>query len=378
MQTDVEATDRWAGVKGTAPRVLMLVTRNQRRGAESFAAALSAELVVRGLPVRLVSLAGDGTDPIAGMHTIGRGELSPRTLLRLRQEIKACDVVVACGSRTLPATALAGVGTGRPVVYQNIGDPLFWAGSLGRRLRVQAFLRRMAAVVALTEMSSAVITSRFGVSAGKVRVIHNARRSDVFRPATQEERARARSALGLPDNVSVVCLVGALSPEKCVDVAVDAVSKLPPDIRLVVAGEGPLRAELELRARENAPGKVTFLGQVSDLPSVLWASDVLLLTSTTEGVPGVLIEAGLCGLPVVSTEVGYVRDVVVPDGTGYLVANGDAPAVADALLRALAARDRLGDEARRHCVENFDLAHVSDQWAQLLRALGPVGTGAPR
>src|SRR6476620_2366555 len=113
---------------GRAPRVLVLVTRNQRRGAESFAAALAGELKVRGLSVHLASLAGDEVRPIPDITVLARCELTPRTLLRLRRAINAVDVVLACGSRTLPAASVAGFGTGRPVVYQNIGDPLFWAG----------------------------------------------------------------------------------------------------------------------------------------------------------------------------------------------------------------------------------------------------------
>ncbi|QNN52173.1 glycosyltransferase family 4 protein [Nocardioides mesophilus] len=264
------------------------------------------------------------------------------------------------------------VGTGRPIVYQNIGDPLFWAGSPARRLRVRSMLRRMAAVAALTETSRDVLISHFGVPPDRVEVLHNARRSDVFRPPGPEEKVAARRRLGLPERARVLAMVGALSPEKRIDVAITAVSPLPHDVHLVVAGDGPLRGELERRATTLAPGRVTFLGQLPEPLVLLWAADALLLTSTTEGVPGVLIEAGLCGLPVVSTDVGYVGDVVVPGRTGLLVPEGDVAGVGQAVREVLAGAPRLGLQARRHCLERFDMARVSDQWVRLLRALVTV------
>jgi glycosyltransferase involved in cell wall biosynthesis len=120
---------------------------------------------------------------------------------------------------------------------------------------------------------------------------------------------------------------------------------------------------------------VTFLGQVTDLPRLLWASDMVMLTSDTEGVPGVLIEAGLSGLPVVATDVGYVRDVVVPGRTGHVVPRRDPAAIGKAVMSVLDDAGVMGDEARRHCVKMFDMAAVSHQYARLLRRTAGVSTG---
>jgi glycosyltransferase involved in cell wall biosynthesis len=114
---------------------------------------------------------------------------------------------------------------------------------------------------------------------------------------------------------------------------------------------------------------VWFLGQQADLSLVFHAVDAVVLTSDSEGVPGVLIEAGLSGLPAVATDVGYVRDVVAPGVTGEVVPAGDATAVATALESVLANASRLGAEARRRCADRFDQQKVSDRWAALLRAV---------
>jgi glycosyltransferase involved in cell wall biosynthesis len=348
-------------------RVLVLATRNQRRGPESFAAVLSDELAARGLDVRLHSLAPApaGVPPLA-MVPLGRSPLSPMTLLRLHHRIARSDVVVACGSTTLPASVIAGVGLDRPIIYQNIGDPLYWAGTGARRFRVTRMLRRMRAVAALSEGSASTLTGHFGLPSARVRVIPNARSGETFQPATEERRASSRASLGIPADRPVVVTIAALSREKRIDVAIESVARLHRDIHLLVVGEGPERDRLARLARDRAPGRVTFLGATDDVSRVLAAADVVLLTSSSEGLPGVLIEAGLSGLPVVSTDVGYVQDIVVPGETGFLVPEGDVAGLARGIEAALADRERLGAAARVHCLARYDLPEVTDAWVELI------------
>ena len=143
------------------------------------------------------------------------------------------------------------------MVYQNIGDPLFWTNRRGQRLRVRLLLRRMTAVAALTETSKDVLATHFGVAGERIEVIHNARDIHAFRPPSVEERAQARAHFGLPRSGAVVSVVGALSPEKRVDVAIAAMPELPAEVHLAVAGVGPLRGELEQAVCTTVPGRVT-------------------------------------------------------------------------------------------------------------------------
>jgi glycosyltransferase involved in cell wall biosynthesis len=347
----------------------MLVTRDQRRGPESFAVTLAGELVDRGMSVSLRSLAPHDSGPRLGVEPLGLRPLGVRTLFRLRREISASDVVVACGSKTLPACALAGAATSPPVIYQNIGDPLYWAGHWSRRARVRILLRRTAAVAALTERSASDLQSSFGVPPSRIAVIRNARSSACFRPATTEERRSAREQLGQSQAGHLVALVGALSPEKRIDLAIDAVAQMRSELQLLVVGSGPLEQELRAHAAKVARGRVSFLGTRGEMQTVYWASDAVLLTSASEGVPGVLIEASLCGLPAVSTDVGLVRDIVVPGETGLLVDSIDPGAIADALEHVLARRHELGTRARAHAMEKFTLDVVVDRWVDLIRSV---------
>ena len=355
--------------------MLHVLTRNQRRGAESFGLELASALTSRGhvaTPVALASSPGTAKLPVP---VLGRTTIGVPTLRRLRARGRAVDVVVAHGSRTLPACVLALLGTRVPVVYVNIGDPLYWARTRLRRLRVRFFLSRVARVVARSPDSAAALTSWLDVPPVNIRVIGNGRDVNAYLPVDDNRRALARAALGL-DHVAgqFAIVLGALAPEKRVDLAIEAVAQIP-SLALIVAGDGPQRADLEALAARRAPGRVHFLGLVERSAEALAAADVLLLTSESEGLPGVLIEAGLSALPVVATDVGFVRDIVQHDVTGLLVPPDDARATAQALETALQRRKSLGEQARRHCVAAFDLATVADCWEAMLRELvGGRGT----
>jgi glycosyltransferase involved in cell wall biosynthesis len=163
----------------------------------------------------------------------------------------------------------------------------------------------------------------------------------------------------------VVAWVGALSPEKRADVAVDAVARLP-GVQLVVAGDGPERARIAARAAAFAPGRVHLLGRTDQVVDVLTAADAVLLTSDSEGLPGVLVEAGLVGLPAVATDVGWVSEVVIDGVSGRLVPPGRPDLVAAAVEDVLADAERMGEAAHRHCVEAFEMQRVVGRWERLL------------
>ena len=124
--------------------------------------------------------------------------------------------------------------------------------------------------------------------------------------------------------------------------AVRAVAAGPRDVVMLLAGDGPQRAETTALVQRLLPGRARILGEVADVRKVLAASDVLLLPSLTEGVPAILGEAGLVGIPVVATDVGGVSTVVEDGVTGLLVPAGDERAFEQAVLRSLSIGPELG------------------------------------
>lgn len=345
-----------------------MVASTNRRGAEVFATDLAEELRDRGHVVATVALApglpGEGLE----LPVLGPAPLSAVGLVSLRRSARNADVVVAHGSTTLPACAVA-LSRRCPFVYRSVGDPRYWSSSRGRRPRTALFLRRASAVVALWDEAAGALRTQLRVPPARVHVIPNGVPPARFAPAAKDDKAASRRALGLRPESPVVAYLGSLAPEKRVDLAIAAVGLLP-GAHLVVAGQGPERPALEHQARDHAPGRVHFVGSTAEPAALLGAADVVVLPSRTEGLPAVLIEAGLCGVPVVATDVGGVAEVVVHGETGLLVPFGDAGVLSGALASALERPEGMGSAARRHCLEHFAMGTVGEAWAALLSEVG--------
>ncbi len=187
------------------------------------------------------------------------------------------------------------------------------------------------------------------------------------------ERAAARAALGLADDVPVVAFVGRLSGVKRPDrflTAAEQVAAGRPGTVFLVVGDGELRAELEAAPRT---ADVRFLGWRGDVGTVHAASDVVAVTSDNEGMPVTLIEAAMAGRPCVTTDVGGAGEVVRDGVTGRVVPR-DATAVAAAILGLLSddeVRDRMGAAARTRAQERFGVDAVGTLLTDLYRR-GPV------
>lgn len=203
-----------------------------------------------------------------------------------------------------------------------------------------------------------------------------------------ERAAALRRECGAGEKEVLAAYVGRLVPIKRVDVVLRAVAEArrqAAPLRLVVAGDGECRQELERRAdRLGLRGVVTFLGYVPDSSRVAAAADVAILASDNEGTPVALIEAAAAGRPAVATAVGGVPEVVVP-GAGLLAPRGDYAALADALVRS--ARDAplrttMGARARDHVLRQFSIerlvSDIEDLYEELLARAPTRGRRARR
>lgn len=169
-------------------------------------------------------------------------------------------------------------------------------------------------------------------------------------------RAAARAALGIGEADHVVSFVARLTsvkqPGRVIEVA-RRIAAVRDDVTFVICGAGELFGDL--KADATGCERVRFLGWRADVETVYAASDLVLLTSDNEGMPVSLIEAALCGVPAVATDVGSVREVVLDGRTGWLCepSTEALTAVVDA---ALSDPDRLrsaGQAAREHATGAF-------------------------
>jgi glycosyltransferase involved in cell wall biosynthesis len=350
-------------------RVLQIVTDRERRGGQVFATDLAPALERLGVVVRTVALA-DGQRPQLEIGVLGNKAKRLSTLRALRRLAKSYDVVVAHGSTTLVACSIGLLGTGVPFVYRQISDPQFWAGTWPRRLRVATYMRTTERVVALSSSTADLVTRQYWLDRKQVVVSPNAVPTGRFFPPTRAERADSRSALGLPDEAPVFAYVGALVAEKGVNIAIEALKAVDRSAVLAIAGNGPEECALKALAAEFGAHRVRFYGALSSPLSIYHAADVVVLPSRGgDSMPASLIEAALCGLPAVTTNVGAITDIVVDNETGLVVPVSDQHAFDTALSKLLGAADlrcRFGQAARARCVQRFTIEAVAPAWVRVL------------
>jgi glycosyltransferase involved in cell wall biosynthesis len=180
-----------------------------------------------------------------------------------------------------------------------------------------------------------------------------------------------RERLGLAADDLVVSMVTVLRRGKGHDAAVAAVSALDdrfPRLRLVIAGDGPDREEIE-RLAEPLGSRVVMTGHLDEVMELLDATDVLLHPTHLDAFPTALLEAMAAGVPIVATAVGGIPEIVEPGTSGVLVASPPDPgAIAGALAPLLEdeqLRRRLGERGR----ERFEREFTAEAWATRLRAV---------
>jgi glycosyltransferase involved in cell wall biosynthesis len=298
------------------------------------------------------------------------------------------DVVQAHGGEALKHSVLA--AEGRPVllIYRKIGAVPPWITRGLRRLLHRALLRRTACIVAVAESVCRDTTRVFGVH--HVVTIPNAVDSRRMRPA--KDPGVIRSRLGIPPSAPVLLSLGALTWEKDpfthLEVSRRIAADFPELIHLIV-GDGPMRTQVRNAILErDAMNHVMLLGSRDDIADILSVSDVLLFASRPdgmEGMPAVLIEAGMMGLPVVGYDIAGVSEVVTNGQTGVLVPYGDVDALAASILdlvRNPKRRRSLGTAAKTRCHSHFEIEVVAKRYLGTYRRLlgGRSATqgGSPR
>jgi teichuronic acid biosynthesis glycosyltransferase TuaC len=239
--------------------------------------------------------------------------------------------------------------------------------AIPRRLMRWASTRAAASIGVSTALTKAML--QIGMPAFSLMTMPNGVDLNLFRA---HPPAAARIELGWPQGPTLLS-VGNLVENKGHHIAIEALAQLP-QFRLVIAGEGPQRRELELLASQiNVANRVQFLGRLDQgqLAKCYSASDVLVLASSREGWPNVLLESMACGTPVVATDVGGVAEIVTSSNVGRLMSNrtvADLLAAVQDLWRNLP--DRL--TVRAHA-QNCGWQSTSDAQVALFRRIALQG-----
>ena len=223
-------------------------------------------------------------------------------------------------------------------------------------------------VVAVSEQIRSTLIAH-GAPAARVRRLLNG--VDPVRFSRRDTAASARLAFDVPPGTPLVGSVGRLGPEKRFDVLLAAAAQLHPRPIVVIAGEGPCRAELQ-RLAVQLGVDLRLPGHCDDVRDVYEALDIFVQSSDTEGIPNAVLEAMAMGAPIVATDVGGTREIVRCGSDGLLVPRRDPDGLAAAMRKTLSedsvTRERVRS-ARQRVEEELSFDARMDKLEEMYREL---------
>jgi glycosyltransferase involved in cell wall biosynthesis len=364
-------------VSGSKPvRIAVYTDAVDRGGAEvslrTLLAALDPRLEVTAVGVdagvlRWIAEARPGMETFVLPAVRDKRHLRPilshlHEIRRLRPDVFHANLRHPWSCQYGLAAAILTPGT-RAVAVEHALIPA--SGPLQRRLR-RLTTRRLAAHVTVGRRAAQAFEELLGLRKDSMRVIYTGVRLADAAPA-------ARPPGGL-----VIGYLGRFSPEKALDVLLEALARLD-DVTAVLVGDGPERARLERQAAElGIADRIVLPGWQEDSTSYLRSFDVLVSPSRSETGPLAVLEAMLAAVPVVATNVGIASEALVDGETGLLVEPDDPDALAAAIRTAQAdpeLRRRLAEEGREVAARSFTPEAMAEAFEKLYAELvaGPEG-----
>lgn len=287
--------------------------------------------------------------------------------------------------------AWAAGGARIPLVHHEDGFESGGRQPLRRDLLRRWVLRKAASVIVPSAPLAEIARKRWKIPPTRLHLIVNG--IALPPPTSEEQRTRARAALGVPPEALCLGTAGGLRPVKNHARLLRAFAWLKERhpqsgrLQLLIAGSGPL--EQSLRAdidRLGLQGCVQLLGEQKGIGTLLQALDLFVLSSDNEQLPIVLLEAMAQGLPIVATDVGDIRDTLASEGRPFVVSllppPGDAQALGQAmssLLKDPVLREKIAAAGRSKIQQNYSFAAMRDLYLErYLDALGDkTGSGIP-
>ena len=239
--------------------------------------------------------------------------------------------------------------------------------SLGPRMRklLVSSLSQASHIVVIGDYWRRYLVETLGVPANIVTVIHNAAPLPEV-PAPRSGNARCR-----------IVALGMLGPRKGTPELLDALAAPAMrelDWEAVIAGNGTVETSRERAVELGLADRVEIPGWVDSatVSGLLATADIFVLPSHNEGLPVAILEAMGAGVPVVTTPVGAIPELVIADETGLLVPTGSAAALSEALaglVKAPELRIRLGNNARKRVEQHFRIETAAERFVAIYRAL---------
>lgn len=305
-----------------------------------------------------------------------------RALVNLTRRIKTkgYTIVHTHSSKAGVIGRLAARLAGTPIIVHTVHGWSFHQHMPALKKKIYILLERLAASFTDAIILVARPDIEKGLRAGigrpeQYHLIRSAIPLEAFDPGKVDRQA-ARRKLGIAEDALVLGNVGRFSPQKnpldWVRVA-SMVARESPECRFLLVGDGPLRGEVEaLIATEGFSQRTILTGLRRDVPDMLAAMDVFLLTSLWEGLPRVIPQAMAMGVPVVANRADGTAEAIEDGASGYLCQPGDLDCLAAGCLELLRSPERrrsMGACGRAYALREFELKAMVAQIAALYETL---------
>jgi glycosyltransferase involved in cell wall biosynthesis len=364
-------------------RVLFLDTRPIRRGAQVFVHELKSRFKQDGIAVKRVflykesnyeQLILDETDIVLPFNDNNIFEkfptVHPRIIIELAKEIKAFspDIILCNGSRTLKYAAVVKrlyPSIKSKWIYRVIDSAVYW----NRKSLTQLYYKHwvipaMDAAVGVSQKSLNEMIQHYSFKKPSVCI---PRAVDIDHFANYIPEADARQNVGIPKDAFVLLFLGNFTKQKRPDRFIDIINSVKesiPNVHGLMVGDGPLRSsvndQISTLSLEN---NITSVGYKKDVRPWIAMSDILLLTSDTEGMPGVILEAAAMKKVTISADVGGVREFIKHEENGYVIKSKNFQEFKIYLIHLVNNKNihlRLSDSCFRRVVLNYNLAFIKN------------------
>lgn len=358
-------------------KILQIIQRSQLRGAEIFACQLAEQLQQLGHEVDVLVLFGEPSNLFAfplRFHFLEANEkkrwwdLGGYKKLHAFIEAGNYDVVQANAGDTLKYASLSKklFGWKSVLVFRNANKISGFLNGVIKKMRTRWLMNNVDYVASVSHECMLDFLTVFPSFKNQIANLPIGVKQETITPYTNLQ------SIGIEGNGPFLLHVAGFMPEKNHAGLLRIFKRLlaqVPNARLLLIGEGKLKPSIEKMAKDmNLNHAVIFLGKRNDVQSIMAACQVFVLPSLIEGLPGVILEAFQNKLPVVAYDTGGIKEVVIAGKTGWLIAQQEEEAFAEAIVDCLQNNPEAIKQAAYSLIEQqYTIGQVTEAFINLYR-----------
>jgi len=354
--------------------IVQIIQKKQLRGAETFALQLSREFVKRGHKVKVVVLQDGEVEldfpDVDVLHINAKNLFDIKSFKKLATIIRNFkpDWVQANAGDTMRYAVLSRLvyGWKAPIVFRNASVVSQYIKNPIKKFYYSFLLKRVNKIISVSDVSMRDYIQMFPFVKNKIQVIPIGIETEIL---DKELGYQGVGVSGCPED-DYILHVGGFTFEKNHEGLLRIfllVLKRKPNAKLLLAGDGPLFVSIKENIKSlGLESNVHLLGRRTDIAALMKHAKMVVLPSIIEGLPGVLLEAMYCRVPVIANNVGAIPDLLA-DRRGVVVEKGDEDGFANAILHQLhqpSSKEHL-EGVRNYVIEHYSMENIVDRFEKI-------------